>query len=759
LDKDSKKIPNIGLIVPTIDYYYEREMLSKLFFSLETRACNIHVFCGQSLPSDDPALNHGDLVSVLPKPGRLDGLIITTATFLNFAPLDSVLSMIGHYKDTPIVSISYPLENTYNIILKNQKGIQELTNHLIETHGFTDIIHIAGPKWSQEAKDRAKAFLYTLQQHGLLKDNKRIIRASFTRDTGKAAAQAMLKDYDKLPQAVVCCTDEVAFGFLQELEAHGIRVPDDIAVTGFDNVIWSRFSTPAITTAYQPLDAMMSQALTILLDLFDGKPCEPNYAFDTQLIVRESCSCHGIKRDIINIKRRLDDIDTLPFIREQTEEQTFRKNHAMILNALKTALVDPASSPNTAERFLGAIFEALIADFCHNGAPFQLAAAIERFYVWAHRPYYEDLEWKTLDLSIQAILRKLFPEEEKKVFLDHFCLQLVYELERIGTKIYTRDLLKQNDLFELSNRVIHNFSSVTSYAQIPLAFSANCELLNFKECYCCILETPTLMNTFYDFIEAKKITMVFGKSQKKFFEETAFTTDTMLPPELLTQGFGQSLAYFPLNTGNLYYGYFACDLDNMLKPLARTVRQQVSNILDRLDLLDKLEEDNKEIMRISLHDALTGLLNRRGFFEEGQHLLLESLEKKQELVLLFGDLDGLKTINDTYGHQSGDIALKSTAQCLRDALRDKDIVSRFGGDEFSMLLYGNDNIKNIKSILARIQKYFNQFNQLSTLPYDIHLSFGYATKNKAERKDLESMIEEADQRLYAEKNRRKAGGA
>ncbi len=757
MSQDSKKVPNIGLFIPSVDTYFEREVVSKLFSSMETRVCNLHVFCGQSIPADVSSVTPGDLVSILPPPGFLDGLIMTTASTINFVSLESVITMLAQYQGIPIVSISYPLENTYNILMDNEKGIRDIMTHLIDVHGFTDIIHLAGPKWSLEAQARAKAFLYMLQQNGLIKDNKRIIRANFTRNAGKAAALAMLKDYEKLPQAVVCCSDEVAFGFSKELEAHGLRIPDNITVTGFDNVIWSRFATPSISTVDQPLDEMMSRALGILIDITEGKSQPQNHLFAPKLVIRESCSCRGIKKDIIDVKNRLDAIADLPFETAESDEAIFKVNRNLIIRTIKSMLGNSNDLPKGVDRFLSAIFEALAADFCTNGAPFQLSVAVERFYIWAHRPYTEDLEWKTLDFTIEAILRNLFPAPEKRQFLDYFCLQFVYDLEMITRKIYNRDLFNQYDLTILGNRIINQFSAVTTYEQMLLTFRANCELLNFKECYCCLLETPMPLNGFYDIHEVRNITMVFGKCQQEIFEEVKFTTETMLPPEMTRIGLGQNLAYFSLNSGSLLYGYFACDLDDMLQPLASTVRQQLSSILARLDLLGKLEEDTQNIMRISLHDALTGLLNRRGFFEEGQRILLEALEKKQEMVLLFGDMDNLKGINDTYGHQSGDMALKSTALCLKDALREGDIVSRFGGDEFALLLRGKDNAKNIGLVLTRIRSHFEQFNRISTMPFDINVSFGYAIKPKDERKDLETMIEEADHRLYVEKKRRNTG--
>ena len=114
------------------------------------------------------------------------------------------------------------------------------------------------------------------------------------------------------------------------------------------------------------------------------------------------------------------------------------------------------------------------------------------------------------------------------------------------------------------------------------------------------------------------------------------------------------------------------------------------------------------------------------------------------------DLDELKTINDHWGHNAGDFALKTIGQALRNASEESDICCRFGGDEFYCLL-PRDSADTPRTFLLRVEQYLDHFNQLSDKPYNISVSSGYATldlRSSAVPSDLQSLFESADENMY-----------
>jgi len=124
--------------------------------------------------------------------------------------------------------------------------------------------------------------------------------------------------------------------------------------------------------------------------------------------------------------------------------------------------------------------------------------------------------------------------------------------------------------------------------------------------------------------------------------------------------------------------------------------------------------------------------------------------------LFYGDLDGLKKINDNFGHKSGDEALKAAAKLLQKSFRNSDILSRLGGDEFTALatnIYPSDTLE---IILNRIDSNFSEFNKSDILPFDISISIGYSIYTANSKLPFDELLQEADTKLYAEKKRKKA---
>jgi diguanylate cyclase (GGDEF)-like protein len=181
--------------------------------------------------------------------------------------------------------------------------------------------------------------------------------------------------------------------------------------------------------------------------------------------------------------------------------------------------------------------------------------------------------------------------------------------------------------------------------------------------------------------------------------------------------------------------------------LLYTIANQLSNLafqnLLQARFINEKRRIEEEILYLSYHDYLTGLYNRRYYEQE-----LENLDKNENLplTLLLGDVNGLKLINDTLGHQMGDELLIKTARIINQACRKDDIVARLGGDEFIVILPKTEG-KVIEEIIQRIKK-------LAAVEKvggrDVSISFGYETKKK-EAEDIEEIFKRAEDDMYRHK--------
>ena len=120
------------------------------------------------------------------------------------------------------------------------------------------------------------------------------------------------------------------------------------------------------------------------------------------------------------------------------------------------------------------------------------------------------------------------------------------------------------------------------------------------------------------------------------------------------------------------------------------------------------------------------------------------------MALFFMDLNGLKQINDTLGHMTGDEALRDTAEVLRHTFRGSDIVARLGGDEFVALAHLHSE-RDVETLCARLREHLREFNASRTRPYQIDLSIGATLVDEPADQDLEAFIARADEAMYQEK--------
>jgi len=162
------------------------------------------------------------------------------------------------------------------------------------------------------------------------------------------------------------------------------------------------------------------------------------------------------------------------------------------------------------------------------------------------------------------------------------------------------------------------------------------------------------------------------------------------------------------------------------------------------------QQNDTKMRRLALVDDLTKLYNRRGFFSLSEQNKKLAIRESKSLLLLSADLDGLKLINDTYGHLEGDNALISVAALLKQTFRMTDVIARIGGDEFVVLAIQATG-ENAQVLRERLQNNIDRFNDTNE-KYSLSLSVGIAQFNPKEEISIDELLVRADKKLYKDKH-------
>lgn len=219
----------------------------------------------------------------------------------------------------------------------------------------------------------------------------------------------------------------------------------------------------------------------------------------------------------------------------------------------------------------------------------------------------------------------------------------------------------------------------------------------------------------------------------------------------------------PVILGTMQYGYLFCKAERtdfgmnsiLLKVITSVIVQayEFTKTMKQKLLLEtmnkELKEKNIDLNISSKTDELTKLLNRRGFMEYGQKLIFFSEEIDTDGIVFFADLDGLKTINDKYGHDYGDRAIQASAEVLRTSFRKMDVIGRLSGDEFGIIASGMD-IAFLDKLREKIDTMSEDISDVYNFPFRLSISIG-AAKFDYNMKDLNELLSLADQDLYEQK--------
>lgn len=634
-------LKDIAVITQFIDNTYCSDIIKGIRDFYKDKEVRLCVLEARSPYSDASDYEYQYWASaLLSQAKKFEAVIIISATYCSLLSANALSDLLKPIIKVPLVSVSIdlPVENSYFTEADCLSGYRELINHLITEHNCKRIAFVSAEKTSSaEGASRLEAYKTVLAENNIAFDPALVIPSDFNQgETIRTFEQRYKTKEDITFDAVVCANDYSALGAIYALKNLGLRIPDDVIVTGYDDC--SAGIAMGLTSINQNITRQGYEAASAAWKLIHGEKPDRKINVPVQPVYRRSCGCKNIS--------------------ENQENST--------------------------------------------GANFLAATQ----YIEVAKNY----------TSLNSLLDKM------------------------------QNARSLDELNNMLGRIL---------IEVDISAFALCL---YKKPY------ETRKGQLGNIPEEASVTMHFDHRRMSFELHTDITfnpQESILPDGVLDKNPSD---YFvnPIFYGPNQYGYFIYRPGNKQYNLYSVYMRIVSNSIvlaylytNKLIENTSLEKKNMELSISSRTDELTKVFNRRGFLFLGQKTMDLTLQMDSEGLVLFGDMDGLKKINDTYGHEAGDIAIKAEAEILSKCFRLNDVIGRMGGDEFAIVASGL-KMERLDILRNQIETECANWKNKNNYPFSISISLGAVPFNK-EQNNLEELISRADSAQYQEKRAKHAG--
>ena len=254
---------------------------------------NIDVFIFMDYTSYDKTEDEltGELnVLNLPSLSDFDGVLLLGNT-LNNANENVILREKILEAKVPSLCLEYELEDINCIRTENVNGMKELMEHMITVHDVKDVFFISGPRDNAESNERYQAVIETMESHGLSVDPEKLFDGCWSYAIVEEQLPGIVEKMDKLPDAFICANDSMALAACVALEKMGYKVPQDVRVTGYDNLMSGNHFSPILTSVDRGWNERSYQAMDSLVELMNGAPDFGDKVYDSKFDLGESCGC------------------------------------------------------------------------------------------------------------------------------------------------------------------------------------------------------------------------------------------------------------------------------------------------------------------------------------------------------------------------------------------------------------------------------------------------------------------------------------
>lgn len=672
----------------------------------------------------------------------LDGIILASGVLSSFLSPTEYSRFYSKFKPIPMVSLGAPVENMPSVYTDNKAVLKELVSHLITKHHKKNIAFLSGPSSNCDALARYLGYKEALSENNIPFREDYIRIGDFTPDSAIAAVKVLF-DQSSLPiDAIVCANDSMALTVLNELQKRGIKVPEDVAITGFDNIHTSAYCVPSLSTIEQPLEEFARNAFELLIDAIQGKPTQ-NRLIPCKLIIRESCGCNFFSAPmlgpILNIEgAKLLADSLLSQCVYYLPNATIPKLRDFVVQIYALLFLSPAQFPTPREctnLFLR----------CKEALSPSLATTL-------------NLKHFLVSLKKDWLLRcdDLF----KVGFITNLFENLTDDLFNDSLKYYGHKTSRVTNNFAFIRQVLLSITHNITDQNLKLSsIVENLIACGIHTCLVYLYDQGITHHLTDKWQMPNTLQLYMGYIDEKIID-APHEIPPLTPKEIITYGLTNrdhpyTSFIHSIFFGNEQLGIIVLEMPSDNYDLIETLTLELGCAL-KLSSIFKIEKNTKnKLETLSQTDELTGLLNRRGFFTKAVASYNLAQQQKRKGILFYADMDGLKIINDTCGHSEGDFAIITMSKIFKQIFKSPDtLIARMGGDEFIIFCLDQDK-SYIEFVTTQVEVICKNFNITYHKSYTFSISIGGVPFSSNSNPSLEELLKAADKKLYGIKKLKK----
>ena len=554
---------------------------------------NLIALGGKQLVGELESKNSHNIIYQLANGKQINGVIILTSEIGQSVSPQKLKDFCKQFLPLPVVSIGEEIEGISSVTVDNSKGYYDLICHLIDIHGRQRLAFVQGPENSIEAQLRFQTYQRVLTEKQIPYDANLIAPGGFHYKYGRTAIENLLErgvDFD----AVVGINDASTWGVLDTLRKHGIYVPYDVAVIGFDDYIESHYTIPPLSTVRQPRYKLGSQAVEIILGQLARNEALQNRVLLTEMVVRQSCGCKApsIQQDK-EAKTKVEEI--IPTITNNDDLLSLKA--IIIEDMIQNLKQDPPSNFSWIQKNSTSLLEAFfeVAVYGNSGEFIKifdrtLQQSVENG---------ENLDGYHTVLSIlrHHILRNISAGSEIAEQLEvawqqaRITLSNVIQYAEYHQRYQTH--LRTLMLFEINADVIATFDLPKLMNSLVKAF----EQLELPYYFLCLNDDPDRTHGLDKLPKWSRLILAYVDGEQRQLEPggVRFLTKEILPEASLPNRQRYDFYIMPLRFQDNYLGHAIFELDNRPAFIYDALQIQISSAIQGASLIDQLSEAQSEL--------------------------------------------------------------------------------------------------------------------------------------------------------------------